>query len=156
MAEPTSGDEPIEPVEPLEPLEPTAAGVGESDPDFLAVQAANQAFYDAHERRDFEAMDAIWEHSDRVICVHPGWPILRGWSAVGMSWRQIFSGAGRNQFLLTNVSISVDGELAWVTLEENLVDTGNMSAVAATNIYTRTPDGWRLINHHASPILATA
>ncbi|MEC8068528.1 MAG: nuclear transport factor 2 family protein, partial [Actinomycetota bacterium] len=44
--------------------------------DVNAVLAANAAFYDAHESRDLAAMQAVWEHSDRVACTHPGWPIL--------------------------------------------------------------------------------
>ena len=47
------------------------------------VRAANQAFYDAHEHRNMAAMADIWEQSVRAVCVHPGWPILRGWEAVG-------------------------------------------------------------------------
>ena len=42
-----------------------------------AVVAANQAFYAAHEARDLAAMRRVWEHSDRTVCIHPGWPILR-------------------------------------------------------------------------------
>ena len=45
--------------------------------DTHAVLAANAAFYEAHESRDVAAMHAVWEHSDRVACTHPGWPILR-------------------------------------------------------------------------------
>lgn len=49
------------------------------------VAGANQAFYDAHEACDLEAVSVVWEHSDRVVCVHPGWPILRGWEIVACS-----------------------------------------------------------------------
>ena len=66
------------------------------------VLAANLAFYEAHEARDLVAMRAVWEHSDRVICVHPGWPILRTWPVVEQSWMRILGGPGRNQFILTN------------------------------------------------------
>lgn len=121
------------------------------------VRAANQAFYDAHEARDLDAMAEVWEHSDRAICVHPGWPILRGWAAVEESWRRIFAGPGRNQFILTGESVVIDGNVAWVTLEENLVDRGRTQAVAATNVFAHTggrlQDRWRLVAHHASPIL---
>lgn len=119
------------------------------------VLAANQAFYDAHETRDLESMEGLWERSNRVVCVHPGWPILRGWDVVIESWRRIFSGPGRTQFILTNVEVSVAGDAAWVTLEENLVDSGALGAagaVAATNIFTRTDGGWLLVAHHGSPI----
>ena len=86
------------------------------------VMAANQAFYDAHEQRDLAAMTAVWDNSERAVCVHPGWPILRGWPAVEESWRGIFGGPGRNQFIVTNDAVAVEGDLAWVTLDENLVD----------------------------------
>ncbi len=119
------------------------------------VLAANQAFYDAHEARDLEAMGELWERSTRVVCVHPGWPILRSWETVVDSWRRIFSGPGRTQFILTNVEVAIEGRTAWVTLDENLVDTGAMGAagaVAATNIFTDTGAGWKLVAHHGSPI----
>ena len=118
------------------------------------VRAANQAFYDAHEARDLDAMSAVWEHSDRVVCVHPGWPILRGWNSVGATWRRIFEGPGRNQFILTNESIDVGGDVAWVTLEENLVDRGETHAIAAVNVFASTDGAWKLVAHHAAQVMA--
>ena len=119
-----------------------------------AVLAANQAFYDAHEERDLAAMGEIWAHDDDVVCVHPGWPILTGWATVEESWRRIFSGAGRNQFILTNVSVALMGSAARVTLEENLVDRGSTHAMTATNVFVRGTDGrWRIVAHHAGPVL---
>ena len=118
-----------------------------------AVLDANQAFYDAHERRDLAAMSDVWEHSDRTVCVHPGWPILRGWAPIEESWRRILSGPGRNQFILTNEAVAIDGDLAWVTLEENLVDTGATGTVAATNVFARVAGIWKLVVHHGSPVL---
>ncbi|NKB41865.1 MAG: DUF4440 domain-containing protein [Ilumatobacter sp.] len=118
------------------------------------VLAANDAFYAAHEARDIDAMRVVWERTDRAVCVHPGWPILRGWPAVEESWRRIFSGVGRNQFILTNQSIEVGSNLAWVTLEENLVDRGETHAVAATNVFGFAAERWRLVAHHGSSVLA--
>lgn len=118
-----------------------------------AVLAANQAFYDAHEARDLAAMGAVWEQSPRVACIHPGWPILRGWPDVEASWRGIFSGAGRNQFIVTNDEVTVEGDVAWVTCDENLVDRGTTGTVAATNVYARTAAGWKLVVHHGSPVM---
>ena len=123
------------------------------DGDNGAVAAANAAFYAAHEARDLDAMAAVWEHTDRVVCTHPGWPILRGWPAVEESWRRILSGPGRNQFILTNEAINRVGDVAWVTLDENLVAPGVTGTIAATNIFVRDADGaWRLVNHHGSPV----
>ncbi len=117
------------------------------------VMAANQAFYDAHEQRDLAAMAAVWDNSDRAVCVHPGWPILRGWLAVEESWRGIFGGPGRNQFIVTNDAVAVEGDLAWVTLDENLVDVAATGTIAATNLFARTASGWKLVLHHGSPVM---
>lgn len=120
------------------------------------VRAANQAFYDAHEQRDLAAMASVWEQSGRATCIHPGWPILRGWDEVEASWRGIFRGPGRNQFIVTNDVVTVDGDLAWVTCDENLVDLAATGTVAATNVYARHGREWRLVVHHGSPVMLRA
>ena len=123
--------------------------------DTTRIVAANQAFYDAHEQRDIEAMSTIWEHSDRVVCVHPGWPILRGWDNVIQSWAGIFRGPGGTQFILTNESVSVKGDTAWVSLDENLVDANGTGTIAATNLLVRDHEGeWKLVAHHGSPVMS--
>lgn len=121
--------------------------------DVVAVRAANEAFYDAFERRDLDAMSDVWEHSDRVACVHPGWSILTGWGAVSASWYALFDGPQRLQFIVTDERIAVVGGLAWVTCNENLIDGGATQAVAATNVFARADGGWRLVHHHGSPVL---
>jgi ketosteroid isomerase-like protein len=122
------------------------------------VLAANQAFYDAHEQRDIEAMRALWEHSERVVCIHPGWPILRTWPVVEASWERILGGPGRNQFIVTNTSVTVmpagdTDSVAWVTLDENLVEGQVAGTIAATNVFVRNDGRWLLVHHHGSPVL---
>ncbi len=134
-----------------EPLAPDPVAPGEVEP--TGVEAANAAFYAAHEERDLDAMRHAWDHGDDTVCVHPGWPILRGWEQIEESWHRIFDGPGRNQFILTNRSIEVEGTMAWVTLEENLVDRGDTQAIAATNVFRLTGDGWKLVAHHGSPVM---
>jgi len=119
------------------------------------VIAANLAFYEAHEARDLGAMGAVWEHSDRVVCVHPGWPILRTWAVVEASWRRIFDGPGRNQFILTNESVHLQGSVAWVTLDENLVAGATAGTIAATNVFVHVDRRWLLVAHHGSPVIGT-
>jgi ketosteroid isomerase-like protein len=116
------------------------------------VLDANRAFYDAHESRDLDAMRAVWDHGGHTVCIHPGWPILRGWPAIEESWRRIFQGPGRNQFIVTNEVVTALGDTAWVTLDENLVDRFATGTVAATNVFVRVPDGWKLVLHHGSPV----
>jgi ketosteroid isomerase-like protein len=87
--------------------------------------------------------------------VHPGWPILRTWPHVEESWRRIFAGPGRNQFILTNEAVAVHGDTAWVTLDENLVDSGGTGTVAATNLFVLRDGRWLLVAHHGSPVIAS-
>jgi len=128
--------------------------VGDVDPVIENVLTANRAFYEAHESRDLDAMRAVWEHSQRTVCVHPGWPILRTWPIIEESWRRILEGPGRNQFILTNEAVAIDGDIAWVTLDENLVDGGGTGTIAATNLYARNGDAWLLVAHHGSPVIS--
>ena len=116
--------------------------------------AVNQAFYDAFESRDLDAMEAVWEPSDRVVCTHPGWPTLHGWPQVRSSWAALMAGPQRLQFILTAVSVQVLGESAWVTLEENLLDGSSGGTVAAVNWFVRVGDGWRMVGHHGSSVIA--
>ena len=127
-----------------------------NDPAAQELLRVNQQFYDAIESSDFDAMTAAWEHSDRTSCVHPGWPIIRGWTAIADSWRRIFDGGGFNQFILTNQSVSITGDFAWVVLDENLVANGNAGTVASTNIFARHDDRWLMIVHHGSPVATSA
>ncbi len=58
--------------------------------------------------------------------------------------------------MLTDVSVDLQGPVAWVTLYENLigsVEGQNVSAtVLTTNIFRKQAEGWRLIHHHGSPV----
>ena len=125
----------------------------DEDPDTGAVRAANTAFYAAFEARDLDAMSDVWEHTDRVTCVHPGWPILSGWASVAASWFALFDGPQRLQFIVTDEHVHVEGATAWVTCNENLIDGGATQAVAATNVFARAGRSWRLVHHHGSPVL---
>jgi ketosteroid isomerase-like protein len=123
------------------------------------VEAANTAFYDAFEQRDFDRMSDCWEHSPRVVCTHPGWSTLHGWSSVSASWFALVTNAQRLQFILTNTVVSVEGDAAWVNCDENILDTESSNTVAALNMYVRAPGsthGWLLVAHHGSVVYASA
>ena len=132
--------------DPPSPLEPNA--------DRAAVLAANDAFYEAFEARDLDAMSDLWEHSDRVSCTHPGWSVLRGWGAVAASWLAMFQGPQQIQFILTDEHVELAGDTAWVTLDENIIGDQAGSTVSALNVFVRSEEGWRLVAHHGSPVLA--
>ena len=120
--------------------------------------AANQAFYDAFEQRDLDAMSDLWEHSPRAACTHPGWATLRGWGAVSGSFFALFQGQASLQFVLTREEAHVEGIAAWVVCDENLLGDQGGQTVAALNLYLKTGPaasrhgGWKLVAHHGSVV----
>jgi len=127
---------------------------GANSDEEAAVSVANRSFYDAFEAEDFDTLSSLWEHSDRVQCVHPHWSTLRGWAEVGASWKAMIEGPARLQFVLTNEHVEVQGDIAWVTVDENIIGEGPSATVAALNIFARGDDNkWRMIAHHGSAIM---
>jgi ketosteroid isomerase-like protein len=118
------------------------------------VEEANARFYRAFETLDIQEMDRVWVHGAHAACVHPGWPLLRGWDAVRASWERIFQNTEEMRFTLGGVSVNVGGDVAWVTCTENILSEVNgrvsVTAILATNLFERDADGWRLVHHHAS------
>ncbi len=129
-----------------------------------AVRAANAAFYAAFESRDLDAMADVWERSERASVTHPGWPRLSGWGRVAGSWDAIFRHTPFIQFVLTDERIDVAGDTAWVTLDENILQAAGVdetsgddpplsgARVAATNVFVRDGEEWRMVMHHGSPV----
>ncbi|HET7405657.1 MAG TPA: nuclear transport factor 2 family protein [Mycobacteriales bacterium] len=133
-------------------------------PDADAVAAVNDELYASVEARDIDRMSAVWDDDDDITCVHPGWPMLRGRARVLRSWSMIMANTAYIQFFVTDVQTRVDGDLAVVTCEENILAAGEpggagteggmqTAAVATTNVFRRRADGWRLWLHHGSPVL---
>jgi ketosteroid isomerase-like protein len=132
--------------------DPIAAGPPPPGRAEAEVRAAHRRYYAAFERRDLDLMSDVWEHSDRVACTHPGWRTLHGWGAVSGSWFAIFGGPQQLQVILTNEEVEVAGDVAWVTVDENLLDVDGSGTVAALHLFVRSDDGWRLVAHHGSPV----
>ena len=89
-------------------------------PDEDAVIQANQAFYRAIESLDNDQMEAVWDPDPSVTCVHPGWPLMSGRDKVLQSWFTIFDNTMVMQFTVTESSVLVAGDLAWVICTESL------------------------------------
>ncbi len=125
----------------------------EPSDDRIALLAANRAFYAAFEARDLDQMSDVWEHADRVSCSHPGWGVLRGWGRVAASWMALFQGPQQLQFILTDERAEVEGDVGWVTVDENLLGDDGSSTVSSVNLFVRGVGGrWLLVAHHGSAV----
>ncbi|MET0501434.1 MAG: nuclear transport factor 2 family protein [Candidatus Binatia bacterium] len=124
------------------------------------VASVNSDFYNAFEKLDIKEMEKVWARGADIQCGHPGWRILRGWGPIMESWKRIFENTPAIQFMLSDVSIQINGTFAWVTLYENLnskVEGQPVSAtILTTNIFEKGAEGWRMIHHHGSSVAQQA
>jgi ketosteroid isomerase-like protein len=126
------------------------------------LEALNTVFYEAIETADLDTMRDLWLEDPQTVCVHPGAAPVRGAGPISRSWALVMAHTPYIQFFLTDVEVSLRDGLASVTCTENVL-TGDESTgpdafggakAVATNVFVRTPDGWRLWIHHASPVLS--
>jgi len=121
---------------------------------FPTAQDAENAFYEALERCDLEAMMAVWSEDDDIVCVHPAGQRLAGQEQVREVWRQMFS-SGPNMRVQIAQQLVIPGMMLAVhSVHESITVAGEQRPrppMVATNVYLRTAAGWRMIVHHASP-----
>lgn len=117
------------------------------------VSEANSAFYSAFESGDLEQMVTVWGHGDDVLCAHPGRPPIQGWGDVLHSWQLIIGSGNHPQMILTDETVTVRGDVAWVTVTENMITHGRTAVAAALNVFERLDDRWVMVAHHAGPIV---
>jgi ketosteroid isomerase-like protein len=130
-------------------------------PHALGPETADEAeaqFYEALRQGDLESLMALWADDDEITCLHPGGPRVIGPAAIRSSFEAVFANGGipvradhvhRLQrpgaalhHLVELIQVPADGggtQTAWVL---------------ASNFYVKTPLGWRIAAHHASPGLA--
>ena len=110
------------------------------------------AFYDAIARADIDSLMALWADDEDILCIHPGAARLVGHAAIRSSWEQVFERGGvtilPRQLLITqNLMTAIHN----IVEEINPADGEHQDLhIVATNIYIKTPQGWRIAVHHAS------
>lgn len=133
-----------------------------TSPEEEAVLEANRVFYAAVEAGDIDALRRIWWDHPDTVCVHPGADPIHGTEGVLRSWSLIMANTPYIQFFLTDVRVSVAGDRAVVTLTENILVAGEGAAndtfqgglARAINVFSLTPEGWRVWVHQAAPVLS--
>ena len=117
--------------------------------DHDAVLAANLEFYRAFATRDTAAMDALWARRSPVACLHPGWTVLTDREEIMASWGGILANPGAPRIACYDERVLLFGDAALVLCEEELEG----GSLAASNLFVREDNGWRIAHHHAGQIV---
>ena len=121
---------------------------------FPTARDAQNAFYEALERADLEAMMTVWSEDEDIVCVHPAGQRLAGQAEVREVWRQMFASGPTMRMRITQQVVIAGVMLEVHSVHENITIAGEQRPrppMVATNVYLRTAAGWRMIAHHASP-----
>lgn len=112
------------------------------------------AFYEAISRADIDGVMALWADEEDIVCIHPGAPRLVGHASIRAAWESIFEQGGVH---IRPVQLHVAQNM--MTSVHNIIEEVHRAAsrkqdihILATNVYMKTPRGWRIVTHHASVV----
>ena len=100
---------------------------------------------------DVELM-ALWADDEEIVCIHPNGPRLVGHRAIRESWQMILDHGGlpiapTQLHEMHNLMASVHTVVEGTSSAE-----GQPVHLVATNVYMKTPKGWRMVAHHVSAV----
>jgi len=116
----------------------------------MAVLCTNRDFLAALGARDLERMTELWHEGDHSCCIHQAKRPVYGHQAVIESWVRAFRDKKRRRNAADYVVQSVvirDGI-------GRVVATSEKENSVITNLFERTPHGWRMWCHQAGAIEA--
>jgi ketosteroid isomerase-like protein len=131
----------------MQPTKPTLTHNGHAD-------ETEAAFYEALQLGDIDKLMACWADEDDIVCVHPGGTRLVGVLAIRSAFDALFAHGTVRAHIEHVRRVETLGASVHSVLERIQIMTAQGPAqayVIATNVYLKTPQGWRLVAHHASP-----
>jgi ketosteroid isomerase-like protein len=112
------------------------------------------AFYRALQKGDIDKLMECWADEDDIVCIHPGGPRVIGAMAIRATFEAMFANGSIRAWPQGARKTQAAASAVHNVLErvEVLGPEGPTQAwVIATNVYHKTPQGWRMVAHHASP-----
>ena len=124
-------------------------------PSTTTAEDIEAQFYEALQQADIDRLMAVWSDDDDIACVHPGGPRVIGAGAIRATFEAIFANGAVDVRVHQLRSVQSHGCAVHHVVEQVQVlgDDGQPQSafVLATNVYMETPQGWRMVAHHASP-----
>lgn len=121
---------------------------------FATPQDTEDAFYDALDEGDVEAMRVAWDDTDETICLLPMLPVTVGRKATLESWEALLGGQVKIDVEVRHLQWIETPEIAIHLVEERVTVVGQprpQPPMYATNLYRKREGGWRMIMHQNSP-----
>ena len=113
-----------------------------------------QAFYEALNQGEIDPLMACWAEEDEVVCIHPGGERLIGHGAIRSAFEAMFAQgrvAARPERIHRIDALACSVHHLAERLQLLTPHGEQITWVTATNVYHKTPQGWRMVAHHASP-----
>jgi ketosteroid isomerase-like protein len=121
---------------------------------FATPQDAEDAFYDAIDEQDLNAMMEVWENSDEVVCLLPMQSLVQGAAQVRGAWQPLLNGEIKVDIEVHHIHWLESGDIAIHYLQEKVKIEGQPQQQAplyASNVYRKSGNGWTMILHQNSP-----
>ena len=114
---------------------------------FGTPQDAEDAYYDALEEGDMNRLLDVWADTDDISCLLPMYPLVRGHKPVEEAFAHLFSRGQGVTLAISHIDWLEANDMAIHLVEETIQNVPPGQAAPppfyATNIYTRTAEGWR-------------
>lgn len=128
-------------------------------PDEVSVLLANEQFYDALRAGSAEDMGQAWLNGDDVSVALVLSGLVVGYDAVIAEWRKLFGMGVPTGVKVEVLGVNVRRNLAWVVCEQVVEGVRARAAFGAdgvaTNFFQKRRGQWRMVHHHASPVVVT-
>jgi ketosteroid isomerase-like protein len=121
---------------------------------FASAEECEQAFYEALENADVDAMADLWLQDDDVSCTHPGASRILGYNSVRASWAAILGAGPLAVRTLARRSFESPTLAVTSLIEEIGVLQGSVRRlvhVLVSNAFVKTPTGWKMVLHAGAP-----
>ena len=123
------------------------------------IRALGDALFTLTDAKEWDAARALFVDGEIDVDMSS----LAGGGPLRMTAAELFAGfaaglhAGKeSHHMATNFQVTVEGDTAWVSVTENILQgvSVHASSAAALNLFLRrSPDApWRLVVHHGSPV----
>lgn len=122
---------------------------------FSSPQDVEDAFYDAIDENDPQAMIPVWSSAQEAACLLPMQPLILGGEQIATHWQNLMLPGLQVEISVRHLHWIEGLDLAVHLVEETFSgdpSQGSRPPIYGTNVYRREADGWKLLMHLNAPL----